>query len=223
MAWAQEGGTRDNGNPVGAAFLRVAASPPLERFVQNVLTHCTVISTDTCLSPRETTVRAARRAPCFPRVCRPPSASRLRAAPMPHHVGLSGRLGPGIRPAGHDCLATPSRREPRGGLGGRRLPGPPRPWASQYGPHRPTREEHGRTPPSHPAGRTACGPRRACVRPGGVRIDRARVPRHLVSALSCNGSGRRAHAAAVPRSSRLRRGSRAGSGEMRSSTGGSVG
>lgn len=169
MTWAQEGGTRDNGNPVGAAFLRVAASPPLERFVQNVLTHCTVISTDTRLSPRETTVRAARRAPCFPRVCRPPS-----------------------------------------GLGGRRLPGPPRPWASQCGPHRPTREEHGRTPPSHPAGRTAGGPRRACVRPGGIRIDRARVPRHLVSALSCNGSSRRARAAAVLRSSRLRRGSRAG-------------
>lgn len=51
MTWAKEGGTGDTRNPVGAAFLRAAASPPLECFVQDVLIHCTVISTATASRP----------------------------------------------------------------------------------------------------------------------------------------------------------------------------
>lgn len=222
MTWAQEGGTRDNGNPVGAAFLRVAASPPLERFVQKVLTHCTVISTDTCLSPRETTVRAARRAPCFPRVCHPPSASRLRAARCP--IMSACPDGWGLESDPRDMTA--SQRLLDGNAGRSGWPTAARPSSSV-----------GVAVRSSPLNTRGAWPHAAlapgwsdCLRatprmrpPRGIRIDRARVPRHLVSALSCNGSGRRARAAAVLRSRRLRRGSRAGSGEMRSSTGGSVG
>ena len=47
MTCAKDGGVCSNGNPVGTAFLRTAASPPRECFVQDVLIHCTVISTAT--------------------------------------------------------------------------------------------------------------------------------------------------------------------------------
>jgi hypothetical protein len=51
MTWEKEDGTGDTRNPVGAEFLRAAASPPLEYFVQDVLIHCTVISTATAFRP----------------------------------------------------------------------------------------------------------------------------------------------------------------------------
>ncbi len=47
ITWAKEGGTGATTNPVGTEFLRAAAAPPLECFVQDVLIHCTVISTAT--------------------------------------------------------------------------------------------------------------------------------------------------------------------------------
>ncbi|MET9769584.1 alpha/beta hydrolase [Streptomyces sp. NPDC006415] len=113
----------------------------------------------------------------------------LGGVPHGRRARASGRLGSGLRSAGHECLAAPSQRGPLGRLAGRRLPGPAGPRQPQRGPERRAREEDGGTASSYRPRRAPGRAHRPRDRAGGIRRCGQGIPRRVVSAGPSRGNG----------------------------------